>query len=67
MKTRMYYLRMVVLLLMVVVFYGHSLPVEKGENKRVEQVNRSREKMTAFFSAYLAGEANNYQGKISFG
>ena len=56
MKTRMYYLRMVVLLLMVVVFYGHSLPVEKGENKRVEQVNRSREKMTAFFSAYLAGE-----------
>lgn len=60
----MYYLRMVVLLLMVVVFYGHSLPVEKGENKRVEQVNRSREKMTAF-SAYLAGEANNYQGKIS--
>ncbi len=43
MKTRMYYLRMVVLLLMVVVFYCHSLPVEKGENKRVEQVNRSRE------------------------
>lgn len=67
MKTRMYYLRMVVLLLIVVVFHGHSLPVEKGENKRVEQVNRSREKMTAFFSAYLAGEANNYQDKISFG
>lgn len=62
----MCYLKAGVLLFVMMIVSGHAFSLGEEAGEQGEQIDRNREKIAAFFSAYLANEVTDFPDKSSF-